>query len=265
MTTRDIGQQGFVWFIGFVEEVASDTDQLGMIKVRVPNVHGNMPTDELPYASVMTPAQSASQLEVGISPNGILPGSMVFGFFMDGHEFNIPVVIGTIPKINQGDLTKHDVSKLARGTNSISKPQLGPEPASAYKAKYPHNKTYTTTSGHAIEIDDTPGAERIHIYHKAGTYTEINSVGRRVNKVAESGFDIVVKDETVYIGGKLNVVIKGTATLSAASWDITGDTTIHGNLKVTGDVTDHTRSMQGDRDIYNVHRHGSSPPPSPQK
>ena len=44
-----------------------------------------------------------------------------------------------------------------------------------YNAEYPYNTTYTTKAGHAIELDDTIGAERIHIWHKSGSYEEISS------------------------------------------------------------------------------------------
>ncbi|WP_312375845.1 phage baseplate assembly protein domain-containing protein [Pseudomonas oryzihabitans] len=38
-----------------------------------------------------------------------------------------------------------------------------------------------------------------------------------------------------------------------------------GTIKAAGEVQDHTRTMQADREIYNQHLHGSSPPPSPQQ
>jgi len=227
MTTRDVGGEGFKWFIGFVEDI-TDKDQLGMVKVRVPNLHGQLTTEDLPYATVMTPAQSASHLEEGLSPNGLVKGSMVFGFFMDGNETNIPVIVGTIPKINNNDVSKHDVSKLARGTNSIRKQQVGPEPGPAYAAKYPFNKTFTTKSGHAIEIDDTPGQERIHVFHKSGTYTEIDKTGRKVDKVADSSYEIIVKDQTVYVGGNVKVIVKGNVDIKV---DGTYTVTSSGNMK----------------------------------
>lgn len=38
-----------------------------------------------------------------------------------------------------------------------------------------------------------------------------------------------------------------------------------GDIKADAEVSDHTRSMQADRDLYNVHKHGSGPVPSPQQ
>ncbi len=212
MTTRDIGEEGFRWFFGFIEDI-NDPDKLGQVRVRVPDIHGDMPTDNLPWATLVTPVMSASLLGVGIAPVGMKVGTMVFGFFADGKEYNIPVIIGSINKINEGDVNKHDVSKLAREENNIRKKPFGFEPPSAYKAKYPFNKTTTTESGHAIEIDDTPGQERIHVYHKSGSYTEIDKNGRVVTKSVDDDYEIVVKDKNVYVGGNVKVVVNGNVDI----------------------------------------------------
>jgi hypothetical protein len=46
-------------------------------------------------------------------------------------------------------------------------------------------------SGHLIEYDDTPGYERIHIFHKSGTFIEIHPDGKMVHKTPSSNHTIV--------------------------------------------------------------------------
>ena len=83
-----------------------------------------------------------------------------------------------------------------------------------YGARYPYNHVQQTESGHLIEMDDTPGKERLHWYHRAGTFTEIGSLGHRVTKVVSEDFKInlmndyhrVVGSKYENIAGKLDVV-----------------------------------------------------------
>ncbi|SDZ38989.1 phage baseplate assembly protein domain-containing protein [Pseudomonas salomonii] len=37
------------------------------------------------------------------------------------------------------------------------------------------------------------------------------------------------------------------------------------DIKAMGEISDHARSMQADRDIYNLHKHGAGPTPAPQQ
>ena len=69
---------------------------------------------------------------------------------------------------------------------------------------YPHNEVHRTVAGHLIEYDNTSGSERINIQHKTGTTININP------------------DGTVFVNASNNTV------------DITGNTTIHGNLLING-------------------------------
>lgn len=75
---------------------------------------------------------------------------------------------------------------------------------SEFKAQYPHNKVMETESGHIFEIDDTPGEERIHIYHKSGTYQEINKDGRKVNKVMDDNLTFVEGSDNRYVKEDVN-------------------------------------------------------------
>lgn len=94
-----MGRDGFYWFIGKVVD-RNDTKQLGRVRVRVFGLHPDdenlVPNDHLPWAIPVQPVTSAGIFGVGQSPTGLLVGSYVFGFFADGQDAQIPVVIGSI-------------------------------------------------------------------------------------------------------------------------------------------------------------------------
>lgn len=258
MSTMNIGEEGFWWFIGMVED-RDDPLGMGRVRVRVHNIHSTKktisPTDNLPWATPLMPITSASSGGVGTSPTGIAVGTTVIGFFMDGRSAQNPVIMGTMPGIPGGDAAKHDVVPEARGINNVPKQPLSgsPEPATAYGAKYPHNKATRTESGHVIEIDDTPGSERIHVFHKSGTYVEINRDGRLVIKTAKDKFDIVAGNDTVYIGGNADLTVKGNITVNvqgSATVKVSGATNVEsgGALTVKAPTTkiDSTVTITGD-------------------
>ena len=51
------------------------------------------------------------------------------------------------------------------------------------KSEHLGNHTYTTEAGHVVEIDNTPGDCRIHIYHRGGTFIEVKDDGALIMKV----------------------------------------------------------------------------------
>jgi hypothetical protein len=210
MTTEHLGDEGFRWFVGVVED-RDDPLKLGRVRVRIINVHSEkksrIDTNALPWASILNGPNSASNNKIGVSPTGIMVGSTVVGFFMDGRDGNNPVIMGTLAGI-QGE-NAHDVTPEAREINSIQKSLLGNEPASAYNSKYPYNKVLRTERGHVIEIDDTPDSERIHVYHTSGTYVEIDQEGRMVTKVQGDDFEVVVKNKNVYVNGNVTMQVNG--------------------------------------------------------
>lgn len=226
MTTRSLGQEGFVWFLGVVED-RNDPLKLGRVRVRIYNFHTDnkalMPTNELPWATIMVPPTNPSYKQVGISPNGLTIGATVIGFFMDGNDGNQPVIMGTMHGIPNNSEQNHDVKTLTREINDQNKQYDEYEPQTPYAAKYPYNKVFTTESGHIVEFDDTPGQERIHIFHKTGSYTEINKDGRRVDKTMDKHYEIIISDQTVHIkgnqevkiNGNVNILVDGTYTLES--------------------------------------------------
>jgi hypothetical protein len=211
-----MGEEGLRWFVGIVADL-KDPKYLGRVKVRVINETDDeaISVDDLPWATPIIPITSASLNQVGTAPVGLLVGSHVFGFYLDGQEKQLPMIWGTYAKIPDGTQNTNDVPALARGNNTIPNDIFRNEPPSAYKAEYPFNNVVQTQSGHVVEFDDTPTNERIRVRHKSGTYFEINEKGRQVSKIVGEGFEIVVEDKNVTVGGQCNITVVGDCNITA--------------------------------------------------
>ncbi len=112
------------------------------------------------------------------------------------------------------------------------------EPPSGYSAKYPYNRVIETASGHSIELDDTPGAERIMIWHHSGSYVQITGTSTTHKNMSDS-YDIHEKNNHVYIGGNNLVTIEGDSHVLVKGnkvEEIEGDykQIVHGNISVGG-------------------------------
>ena len=83
------------------------------------------------------------------------------------------------------------------------------EPKPYYAAKYPYNHVHQSESGHIIEIDDTPGNERLHRFHRAGTFEEIGPLGQRIMKVANENYHIVLNNSYERVEGTKYVSCAG--------------------------------------------------------
>ena len=56
-------------------------------------------------------------------------------------------------------------------------PETKEDRVAPYKRRnteYPYNRTYETESGHIVEFDDTPFAERIYEKHRTGTFYAVS-------------------------------------------------------------------------------------------
>lgn len=112
------------------------------------------------------------------------------------------------------------------------------------ESKYPHNKVTHTRSGHLVEIDDTPGFERIRIRHASGSYLEMYEDGM-VQWKSENDMMIstdgnmnvkMIGDFNIHVtDGNLNIKSDGTAHIQTADlkmktgkvdWDASGEFTL---------------------------------------
>ena len=94
--------KSFIWFVGVVEDRA-DPKHLGRLRVRCLGYHTEdllkLPTADLPWAHPMNPVTSATVSGLGQTPLGVVEGTWVVGFFQDGPDAQMPIIIGTLPGV----------------------------------------------------------------------------------------------------------------------------------------------------------------------
>lgn len=102
------------------------------------------------------------------------------------------------------------------------------EPAPPASPQYPHNKVTQSESGHLWEMDDTPGAERIHICHRSGSFVEFHPNGQVVYKSMNHGYMISMSDFNVGVKGKCNISVEGDANIySSGQLNLQSDSDIN--------------------------------------
>ena len=119
--------------------------------------------------------------------------------------------VSGLSKVGINDYLKSDDYNLLRQvqiTKTIS------QPISAYSAQYPYNHVYESESGHLIEQDDTPGKERLHWYHRSGTFTEFHPAGMRVDRTNAHRYNIVTGNYESIISGEEKKSITTDYTLN---------------------------------------------------
>lgn len=228
----------------------------------------DIPTESLPWAMPVQPVTSAAISGIGHAPIGPVEGTWVIGFFRDGLNCQEPVFFGTIggtpaesPNTGKGFndpngvypkqelLKEQDTNRLARGLTADTIVQskiealeghkehptaneVGDhpwsEPETPFDAKYPKNHVYQSESGHVQEFDDTEGAERIHTYHKAGTFEEIHPDGSKVTKIVGDDYELILGKKFVHISGNVNVLVDGQSTFYVKG---DSDIQVDGNVK----------------------------------
>jgi hypothetical protein len=257
---------------GTVED-RNDPKEMGRVKVRVFGMHSSdkindIPTASLPWAPVMNPTTTPGTSGLGQTPF-LVPGSWVVVQFLDNQKQS-PIVMGSIngfpdskPNSENGfadpvgtfprEIEESDIERRARGVNDIANKKLGvgSEPKDPYNAKYPYNRVTHSESGHMIEMDDTPGHERVHIFHRTGAFVEIHPDGSMVVHSAShynssQKLEINVTDTaTVNVGGDLLASVNGTTELNS-----TGNITVKtkGNSYVTTEGNSYIKTF-GNTDV----------------
>jgi len=135
----------FLWWVGQIADDSTWRDNIspgihkskGSIpgwgrryKVRIIGLHDqgetSIPSDQLPWAQIMYPVTAGGgQTNSGQTPN-LRQGMMVFGFFLDGQDQQVPVIMGVLGNNEQTELS----TKI--GTNNVTNEKAGSLATSGY-------------------------------------------------------------------------------------------------------------------------------------
>ena len=280
MNNYFMGQDGFSWFIGVVED-RQDPKKAGRVRVRCMGYHSakkiDIPTEDLPWASIMMPVTAGGNSGIGVSSHFLIEGTWVVGFFRDPAKQE-PVIMGALPGVNTDKTSNFTIaSSSAVGgystsggfkdpnekypselyikkpdTNLLAQESTDTHPSRSVKdakdswstasgsaeqpattqtsAKYPTNHVFETETGHYVEFDDTEGNERIHLYHKKGTFIEIDSAGNMIIKTVGNVTNIVAGNMDTYVKGNYSVSAGGNIDIYAGK-NLTEK--VDGNVKIT--------------------------------
>lgn len=195
----------------------------------------------------------------GPSDKSIKSGSFGVGFRDPNNKYPLKEYIG-----------ESDINRLARGVidgtivrMKDAKRKLGiykamgqgswDQPLPAFGAKYPFNKVFESESGHVQEFDDTPGQERIHTYHRSGTFTEIDANGSEVNYIVGDKYILMEQNGCIHIAGECNVTAEGNIniyTLSDANIQVEGNANLQvGNNLDVGVANNVTMRVGADFEV----------------
>lgn len=135
-------------------------------------------------------------------------GSIIFGKNSEVHPVALQKV--TDLKIPNFPGVPHEGEPIQLANS----PETWEEPFSpASDTVYPFNHVFESESGHIQEFDDTEGSERIHTFHRKGTFEEWLPEGDSMRKVVGNDFEIVEGDDDLLVKGNLNITVKEKARI----------------------------------------------------
>lgn len=106
-----LGRDGFRWWIGQIPPLSTMGNQVGgsgwgnRYKVRIMGYHPyntvELPDEDLPWAQCLIPTTSGSGAANVATDVKLQQGDVVFGFFLDGDNAQVPVILATFGRTSQ--------------------------------------------------------------------------------------------------------------------------------------------------------------------
>lgn len=197
-------------------------------KVRIIGIHDReeetIPSEQLPWANIMYPVTAGGgQTKSSQTPN-LRQGNFVFGFFLDGLEQEVPVIMGVLGNNAQTQLKKtigNDDSNFAP-TSGYSEGRVAKE--GTRKEVVPDEGLVTTGAATGAEIEDPDSVHRLSAGDvKLETRTRIKVVELKPDNIVGSSLkavQTVIDNLTEAINGYLSAISSYIDAVSSVISDI---------------------------------------------
>jgi len=198
------------WFIGTVVDV-NDPVEMGRVRVRIYGIHTSnveaIPTSDLPWAQTMADVNQGGVSGIGANV-GLKEGAQVFGIFLDGTNSQVPLVMGSLTKL---ELTPESEKK-----KQIQDPSELPDGKTEYEERnFEFIKTAVAAKSFALDLDNSlegsSNEEKAFLFFRSkrgGSFAAHQAAGIVGNLIHESNMDPAI------ISG-----FKGEGSQGIAQWN----------------------------------------------
>ena len=202
-----------------------DAEKALYLKDGIPNVSGDVTPVQSPTPPVNSTPTSSGQKTADTMSAGFKDPKGKYPLYLNEPDTNKLARHEDIKKtiVRKKELAREKQVETAQG-------KKWDQAKIPYNAQYPYNHVYMSESGHVMEFDDTEKKERVHLYHKSGTYMEVDANGTKTNRIIGDKFEILERNGYVYIKGSADVTIEGEHNIlvkNALNLDVYGKTIIN--------------------------------------
>ena len=191
LKTNFIGRDGFRWWIGQIPPKTSGQSEQSngsgwgnRVKVRILGYHPysvvELPDDDLPWANVLLGTTDGSGAANRANSVALSPGDTVFGFFLDGDNAQVPVIMGVFGRTSQVASTDYAspfvpftgyTSEIQNDGAKLAKNEANEQNANSQKSPRSVSKTDADKINSKTNPDGDPAKKEI---------TSSSAIGKKV-------------------------------------------------------------------------------------
>jgi len=183
----------FLWWIGQIVDDSTWRDNINpgkyedrtsipgwgrRYKVRIIGLHDQgettIPSDQLPWAQVMYPVTAGGGQTGAMDSTKLRQGNMVFGFFLDGQERQVPIIMGVLGNNSQ--------TILAQKNSTVADTVTDTQPGILAKSGYSEGSSPKSGTAREVPPDDDLSLEE----PVEGTVSNENADGIQQTTAADS-------------------------------------------------------------------------------